>query len=91
MEYLIKANGFKEKEKVLERKFGLTVANMLGNGRTTKPMEKELFIMLMEIFIRENGSMIKLVAKELILTKMAQNMSVNGKTTNSTDSEFNNG
>jgi hypothetical protein len=91
MEYLMKANGFKEKEKASEHKFGLTAANTLGNGRIIKPMEKELFIMLMEIFIRENGSMIKLVAKEHILTKTAQSMSVNGKTTNSTDSEFNNG
>jgi hypothetical protein len=55
MEYLMKGNGFKEKEKALEPKFGLTAASMSGNGRTIKPTEKELYTMQMEIFIKENG------------------------------------
>jgi hypothetical protein len=55
MEYPIRANGFKAKDKVLELKFGLIVANMSGNGKTIKRMGKEHFIMQMEIFIKDNG------------------------------------
>jgi phage antirepressor YoqD-like protein len=91
MEYLMKENGFSEKEKALVLKFGQIVVSMLVNGRTIKPTEKELFIMQTEIFIRDNGSMIKHVDKELILIKTVQNMSENGKTTNNTDLELSNG
>lgn len=72
-------------------KFGQIAVNMLGSGKTTKQTGKGLFIMQTEIFIRDNGSMIKHVDKELILIKTVQNMSENGKTTNNTDLVFSNG
>ena len=36
-------------------KYGKTVVSMMDNGRETKPMDKELLSMLMEMFTRVNG------------------------------------
>jgi hypothetical protein len=47
-------------------------------------MEKELYIMQMEMYIRDNGSMIKRTEKVHIVTPMELNTKVNGKMINST-------
>lgn len=91
MEYLMKDNGKMVKEKVLVSRFGLMDQNMLVNGRITKPMVRELSITPMVIFMKVNGSMIRLVAKEPIHIKTELNMSDNGKTINKMVMEFNNG
>lgn len=91
MVYLMKDNGFKGKDKVLVYKYGLMAQNMPVNGKIIKPMGKVFCIMQMVMFIKDSGLMIKPVDKELIPTKTAPNTSVNGKTTNKTDTEYNNG
>lgn len=48
--------------------------NMLEIGKIIKLMAMEHYIILMEIFIKVNGQMIKLMEKELILILMGQNM-----------------
>jgi hypothetical protein len=47
-------------------KFGKMVLSMMDNGKETKQMVMELLFMLMEIFMRVNGSMIKLMDMEHI-------------------------
>jgi len=91
MVFLIKVNGSKASVKDLEFKFGRMGQNMWDSGKIIKLMGMELYIMQMEIFIKESGSMIKLVAKEHILIKMGQNMLDNGKMTNKMDMVFSNG
>jgi len=91
MVYLMKDNGFKVRDKVLVYKYGLMDQNMLVNGKIIKPMDRVFYIMQMVMFTKDNGLMIKLVDKELILTKTAPNTSVNGKTINKTDMVLNNG
>ena len=57
----------------------------------TKQMVMVLYIMLMEIYTKESGSMIKLMAKVFILMLMEQIIMVNGKMINSTDLELKSG
>jgi len=54
-------------------------------------MVKALFIMLMVIFTKANGSTIKLVVKVLTPTKTVQNLSESGKTINNMGSAFSSG
>lgn len=51
---------------VKEYKLGQMELDMKATGKIIKHMEKENFGMLMEIFFRENGKMIKPMVKELI-------------------------
>lgn len=46
-----------------EPRCGQMVLNMKESGETTKQMEKESFGMLMEMFMKENGLMIKLMGR----------------------------
>lgn len=82
MASLMKVSGCKENDKDLVSKYGLMAPNMLDNGNIIKPMDKGLYIMLMEIFIKVNGLMIRLVDREHIHIKMVPNMLVSGKTIN---------
>lgn len=82
MEFPTKVNGCKQNVRDLGSKSGLIVPNMLGSGKITKPMDREPSIMLMEMSMKANGSMIKHVAKEHIHIKMEPNTLVSGKTTN---------
>lgn len=82
MEFHIKVNGFKEKDKVKVFKYGLMEVNMSDNGKTIKLTVKVLCIMQTVIFMKVNGLMIKHVDKELIHIKMEPNMLDNGKMIN---------
>lgn len=62
----MKENGLKGKEMVLENKFGLMGAFMKVNGRMTKAVEKVSWSMLMEIYMKVIGMMIKLMGREFI-------------------------
>ena len=55
MEFLIKVNGYREKDKDLVSKYGLTVQNMLDSGKITKPMVKEPSTMQMEMCTKASG------------------------------------
>ena len=79
---LMKVSGYKENDKDKVFKYGLMALNMLDNGKIIKPTDKGLYIMLMEIFIKGNGLMIRLVDREHIRIKMVPNMLASGKTTN---------
>ena len=59
---------------VMEVKNGQMVPGMKGNGNKIKHMEKVNFIMLMEISLMGNGSMIKLMDMEYTLILTEQNM-----------------
>jgi hypothetical protein len=50
-----KVNGWMEDDKVSVSKFGLIVLSTKVNGKTTKPMDKESFIMLMATYTKVNG------------------------------------
>jgi len=54
-------------------------------------MEKEFYIILMEIYIKVNGLMIKQVELVYILIKMEQDMKASGDKTNKMVLENNNG
>jgi hypothetical protein len=47
----MKVNGFLEKKRVMGFKYGPTIQNMKGIGKTTKPMEKDKWFMQMVIYI----------------------------------------
>jgi hypothetical protein len=84
-------NGWMEDDKVLVSRFGLMALSTKASGKTTKPTDKESFIMLMEMYTRVNGSMIKPVARALIHMRMEPNMSGSGKMISRMDSVLNNG
>lgn len=54
----------------MDNKYGKMDQNMMDNGRETKQMVKEHLFMLMEISMRANGLMIKLMDMELTNTLM---------------------
>ena len=54
-------------------------------GKTTKPMEKVDLSMLMEMFMMDNGLMIKLTDLEFIAILMEPNMKGTGKRTSNTE------
>lgn len=58
------------------------VPNMKDYGKIIQQMDVVNFIMLMEIFTKENGMMIKLMDGEFIYIKMELNMKGNGKMIN---------
>ena len=74
-----------------EIKFGLMAVNIKGNGNKIKQMEKEYYIIQMEIFTKDNGLMTKQMEKGLIRIQMGLNILVNGKMINNMVLEFNSG
>ena len=54
--------------------FGLMAQSMKGSGSTIWQMEKGGSSMLMGVFMKDNGKMIKLMVKEYILIQMVQYM-----------------
>ncbi len=91
MVYRIKVNGFREKDKVMVYKYGLMVQNMLVSGKIIKRMVMAPSIMLMAMFMRENGSMTKHVDKEPTHIKMGPSMWASGGRINKMVLVFNNG
>lgn len=91
MEFRMKANGCKVKDRALGLRYGQIIVNIWENGKVIKPMEKAFYIMLTEIYMRVNGSMTKHVEKEHIPIKMEQNTLDNGNKTNKMDLESSNG
>lgn len=91
MAYLMKGNGYKEKDKDLVSKYGLMGLNMSDNGKIIKPTVKEPYIMQMEISMKDNGLMIKHVGKEPILMKTEPNTLDNGRMISKTDTVYSNG
>lgn len=55
----MKDNGKVKCEKEKEHKNGPMVQDMKGIGKQIKPMEKVNFTMLMEMYLKVNGNMIK--------------------------------
>ena len=72
-------------------KFGKMDPSMMANGREIKQTAKELSSMLMEIFTKGNGLMIKLMAMEHINMLTAQLMLVSGLRTSNTELVLKNG
>ena len=64
----IQENGKAISEMAMESRCGKMVPSTLVNGEITKLMVRENSSMLMEIFIRANGQMIKQMATESIST-----------------------
>jgi len=64
-----------------ESKFGQMVQNMREYGKIIKQMEKENFGILMEMFMKAIGSMIKPKGKVLIFMQITQSIQANGKMT----------
>ena len=60
----------------------------LANGDTIKHLEKELFIMLMVMFIKVNGKMTNLMVSVNISIPMVSFMKDNGKMVKETDMVF---
>jgi len=58
---------------------------MKDGGKTTKPMVKVDLSMPMEMFMMDNGLMIKLMDLEFIAILMEPNMKVTGKRTSNTE------
>jgi hypothetical protein len=55
MEYLTRVNGSQVKDKVKAFRYGLTIQNILENGKIIKLMERVFFIIQMGIYIKVNG------------------------------------
>lgn len=79
VEPFIKVNGEVTVEKEQGHKFGLMVQSMLENGKIIGPVEKEYFIMQMEMYLKVSGIRIKQMGKEFISILMDQDMKENGK------------
>ena len=62
----IQVNGKEDSEMDMENNSGLMVRNMLESGRKTELMVKVNLSMLMGIFMRVNGQMIKLMVMVFI-------------------------
>jgi len=91
MEYLTKVNGWKEEEKDSVFKSGPMDPSTMDSGKTIRLMDRAPYTMLMVMYMKVNGSMIKPVDKEHILMKMVPSTLVNGKTINKMDMVLNNG
>lgn len=63
---------------------GLMVVDMKVIGKMIKQILKELFFMLMEIYTKANGSMIKPMELEYTHIQMERDMKVRGKKINKT-------
>ncbi len=55
MEYHMKVNGLKEKDKVMVIKYGQMEVNISESGKIIKRMDKVHYIMLMVTYIKVNG------------------------------------
>lgn len=86
MASLTKESGKTGKEKAWVNKFGLTDHDTLENGGTTKQMEKEFYIMQMEMYTMENGSTTKQVDMGHTLIPTERVMLASGFRTSKTDS-----
>ena len=69
----------------MELKFGQIVQNILDNGGIIKLMEKEFYIMRMEMCMKDSGLMIRQAGREFIPMEMELNTLDNGKTINRMD------
>lgn len=67
------------KEMDREFKFGLMEPNTLVNGRIIKLVEKEPFIILMELFMKDYGKMIERMDLDYTDNQMELYTQVNGK------------
>ena len=66
---------------VMEFNIGLMELNIMGAGKKIKPVEKESLYTPMEIYIKVNGKMIRLLALEFtFIQSLKLNMKVIGKT-----------
>ena len=77
--------------RVLAQKFGLMRIHMLVNGVITKRMGRVFFITQMAMSIRDSGSTIRPMVRELIFTRMELNMLEIGKITNRMGKELRSG
>lgn len=68
MESNTKGNGLELKEKALEYKYGQMEPVMKETGRKARPVEKGNLLTFMEMFIKANGWMIRLM--DLVYTLM---------------------
>lgn len=75
----------------MEFRFGLISPNMKVIGSQTKLMGLVNFIMLMGMFMRDNGKMIKLMDRVNTLMPMEQSTMVIGLMINNMDMELNHG
>jgi hypothetical protein len=91
MELSIQVNGIQVSEMVLVVKCGQMAQDMKVIGNLIKPTVKENLSMLTVIFMRANGSMIKLMEKVLILTPMELITMVIGLMINNMVSEWSHG
>ena len=64
----------------LDARFGLMVQNMKDIGKMERQMGKGSFGISMEIFMKENGLMIKLMDTENIYIRMGRHMKDHGRT-----------
>lgn len=71
----------------LVSKLGLMELNMKVVGEITKQKDKENSYMLMEIYLKENGLMIKLMDMVFIFIKTELNMKATGRTTSNMEKE----
>ena len=74
-----------------ESKSGSMAPNMKAPGRMTKPMEKVSSYMLVEIYMKGCGVMIKRMDRVRIITPMAHSISEIGSKIRSTVKELNHG
>jgi hypothetical protein len=65
----------------MEHRYGQMEQSMKVNGRMIKHMVKESSGILMVIYLKENGSLTRLMAMEFILIRMEQSMKESGKMT----------
>lgn len=70
-----------------ENNIGQMVHTTKGIGKTTWQMEKAVYSMLTEMFMKGNGRMIKLMVKVFILMLMGLNIAEIGMTINKKDRE----
>jgi len=85
VEPFTQVNGLIKREMDTEYKNGLMVPSMKGSGRITRQKVKASFYMLTEIYLKDNGLMIKLMDLVFIFIKMALNMKDFGKMIYSTE------
>lgn len=71
----------------LVSKLGQMELNMKVVGEITKQKDKENSYMLMEIYLKENGLMIKLMDMVFIFIKTELNMKATGRTTSNMEKE----
>ena len=78
-EQFTRGNGKEIVDMALAYRYGLMGQSMKVNGRITRLMEGESFIMLREMYMMAIGRMIKLMGLELMCMLMELRMRENGK------------